>query len=43
MDNKVLAMHLDLKEGSDEAVVSSEAVVMDGETKVFLNVSWDSR
>lgn len=42
MDNKVLAMHLDLKEGSDEAVVSTEAVVMDGETKVFLNVSWDS-
>ena len=42
MENKVLAVHLDLKEDSKDAVVSGEAVVLDGDTKVFLNVSWDS-
>lgn len=42
MNEKVLAMHLDLNEGNNLAVVSSEAVVIDGNAKLYLNVSWDS-
>ena len=42
MENKVLAMHLDLKEGKEDSIISSEAVVADGETRIYLNVSWDS-
>lgn len=42
MGEKVLAMHLDLNEGKDNSVISSEAVVLDGSAKLYLNVSWDS-
>ena len=42
MDNTVLAMHLDLNEGNDLSVISTEAIVLDGQAKLYLNVSWDS-
>ena len=42
MEKRILSMRLDLREGSKDAVISGEAVVIDGEAKVFLNVSWDS-
>ena len=42
MEKRILSMRLDLREGSQDTVVSGEAVVIDGEAKVFLNVSWDS-
>jgi hypothetical protein len=35
-------MHLDLNEGSELSIISSEAVILDGEAKLYLNVSWDS-
>ena len=42
MTEQVLSMHLDLNEGSELSIISSEAVILDGEAKLYLNVSWDS-
>lgn len=41
MEEKVLAMHLDLNEGKEPSVISSEAIVIDGEARLYLNVSWN--
>ena len=42
MTEQVLSIHLDLNEGSELSIISSEAVILDGEAKLYLNVSWDS-
>ena len=42
MTEQVLSMHLDLNEGSELSIISSEAAILDGEAKLYLNVSWDS-